>query len=378
MEMTPGRLAALTLGAFVLMAVAKPPRPTGGGYGMANPADRPSALTKRALSAASDSLLQTRSLLRLDATRDSVRQKVLSLPAAARNQVIADPRIKPSLRALWQQTYAASLASMGPGVVALPLVVVIDTTGWTYSSVQWLDTSSPESPSCATVVRLTMSPRVAADARELNFAVVHNRLAANFPQPADLGLCAFVARYGAPSPQMRAWLRDRDWRAVVTGYSPALPVRNTTAQMDFLYDLFWSSYDNSALGLHRRACRAGNDRYCLDAVAPRSLHRVKVDDGYVGFRYGSVAASDLMNQLAVSMGPAKFEELWRASDPLPVAYLRITGVPVDTLARRLIVGRGDPMRAGATVTAPEALVVLMITLLLAGVSTLAHPRRRKR
>ena len=378
MEMTARRLVALTLGAVVLMALAKPPRPSGGGWDIDEEL-APSDLTKRALTSASDSLMQVTSLVRLSATREEVRRRLAALPPTARNQVIADPRISASLRALWQRTYAATLAAAGPNAPALPVFVVFDTTREQAGSTQWIDTPGPASPGCATVVRMYVNPRLLNDTRSMT-RLIHRRLGPAFPQLADLGMCAFKARYGAPSAPLYDWLRERGWRPVVTGLSPSTPAQPASSQLvdGYYYNLFWDRSDNGALGLQRRACAAGIAAPCLDAVAPLSQNRVVVSDGYIGFRWGWVGSPDLMNQLALSMGAEKFGELWRAADPLPVAYQRITGVPIDTLARRLLLtSRGGPLHAGATVTMPELLVVLMITLLLAGISTLAHPRRRK-
>jgi len=377
-EMNARRLAALTLGAFVLMALAKPPRPSGGGWAMDEEL-APSDLTKRALTSASDSLLQVTALARLGATREEVRQRLAALPPMARNQVIADERISASLRSLWQRTYAATLAAAGQNPPALPVFVVLDTTREQASATQWIDTPGPASPGCATVVRMYVNPRLLGDTRAMT-RLIHRRLGPAFPQLADLGLCAFKARYGAPAPELNGWLRQRGWRPVVTGLSPWTPAQSGPSQSldSYYYNFFWDRSDNGALGLQRRACAAGVASPCLDAVAPLSQNRVVVSDGYIGFRWGWVGAPDLMNQLAVSMGPEKFGELWRAADPLPDAYRRITGVPIDTMARRLLLtSRGGPLHAGATVTIPEVLVVLMITLLLAGISTLGHPRRRK-
>jgi hypothetical protein len=77
------------------------------------------------------------------------------------------------------------------------------------------------------------------------------------------------------------------------------------------------------------------------------------------------------------MGPQRFAELWRAPDSLPDAYRRLTGVPVDTLAYRVVTQARSAVRAGASVTPGEFLVVLMIAGLLAGLATLSHPRRRR-
>ena len=364
MEMTARRLVALTLGAFVLMALAKPPRPSGGGWAIDEELTS-TDFTKRALESANDSLLQVTTLVRLEVTREEVRQRLAALPPAARNQVIADPRISATLRSLWQRTYAATLAAAGPNAPALPVFVVFDTTRKQYSSTQWLVAPGPDSPGCTTVIRVYVNPRVTNDTKAVT-RIMHRRLGPAFPQLADLGLCAFVARYGAVAPPTSAWLRARGWRPVVTGLSPSTPAQPGPSQLvDGYYYLFWDRSDNGALGLQRRACAAGVTSSCLAAVAPLSQNRVVVSDGYIGFRWAYVGSPDLMNQLAISMRAEKFGELWRASEPIPEAYRRITGVPIDTLARRLLLtSRGGPLHAGATVTIPELLVVLMITLLL--------------
>jgi hypothetical protein len=82
-----------------------------------------------------------------------------------------------------------------------------------------------------------------------------------------------------------------------------------------------------------------------------------------------------MNALASSLGPDRFAALWRADEEPDRAYLRLTGVPIDTLARRVLLGDAPPLRAGARVDLTDVLVIVAIALCFAGIAAFANPRR---
>lgn len=84
-----------------------------------------------------------------------------------------------------------------------------------------------------------------------------------------------------------------------------------------------------------------------------------------------------MHAVATSVGAERFGALWRADDSLPDAYRRVTGVPIDTLAQRVVLDRRGPVLAGATVTPIEVMALLAVAAVLAALATLSHPRRRR-
>ncbi len=376
--MTVRNSAGLAVGAFALVALAMPPRPTGSPY---NPDDRRTTVerTKRVIEAAEDSLRQVKGALRTRVLRDSVARMLAAFPADARDQLILDQRIAPSLRLLMQGTYAASRARLPQGRVALPMFVVLDTL-W-FTSTQWIEDASKGRPTCATIMHVAVSsysgPGVARNQRRWS-RDVRVALGAQFPKPDDFGLCAFEAAFGEPARVPRDWLRDRGWRPVGTGLSASRPRRRFDP---FYYGLNWDSYDNGALGMRYRACYAGRTAECNAAAASVIPRRQwQFDTSTVGWegsrfwRWGFSGSIDLMNALAASMGPEKFAELWHAEDAPPDAYRRITGVPMDTLAQRVLLAGRPPISFGASTTVSELLAVLLVAAFLAGLSTLSHPR----
>jgi hypothetical protein len=82
-----------------------------------------------------------------------------------------------------------------------------------------------------------------------------------------------------------------------------------------------------------------------------------------------------MNALASSLGPDRFAALWRADEAPDKAYRRLTGVPIDTLARRVLLGDSPPLRAGASVELTDVLVTIAIALFFAGLAAFSNPRR---
>ncbi len=372
--MTVRRAAALAVGAFALIAVAKPPRPVGTVWDRYTSADS----TKRVLEATGDSLIQLRAVARTVATRASVNRMLAAAPTSMRDGVIADERIAPSLRNHLSTVYAASRAKMPGSSMALPIFVVLDSTGELANSIQWLESPSAESPTCATVVQISASLRTLRDGRALA-TEVHRRLGPQFPQPRDFGLCGFEATFGAPSPVVRQWLRERGWISVRTGLSQALPPRPSSA---FFYNYWGGRFDDGLYWVSFDGCIAGRLEECVDAVAPRLLGRTVDMESYSSergtsrSRWGGRGSPDLMNALASSLGPQRFAELWRAADAPPDAYRRITGVPMDSLAHRVLVGDRPRRHSGATVSFGELIAVLLVAAAFAGISTLSHPRNR--
>ena len=369
--MTVRRAAALAVGAFALIAVAKPPHPVGTVWDRGRSADS----TKRVLEATGDSLRQLQGVVRTMVTRAHVNRMVAAAPTTMRDGVIADARIAPSLRNHLNTVYAASRARMPGSSMALPILVLLDSIGDRSNSIRWIESPGAEAPTCATVVQIQASLRTLRDARTLAMEV-HRRLGPQFPQPTDFGLCGFEATFGAPSPMVRQWLRERGWISVRTGLSQAPPVKRA-AQFNY-----WESVENGWRWVSYGGCLAGRLAPCVDAVAPRLPQRTGDVDSYIAERgtswgrWRARGSPDLMNALAASLGPQRFADLWHANEAPPDAYRRITGVPMDSLAHRVLVGGRPIRRAGAMVSFGELIAVLLVAAAFAGISTLSHPRNR--
>jgi len=382
--MTARRMVGVAAGAFALLVLARPPRPTGEGYFKDNPARQtPIERVKRVHDAAVDSLHAVERSIRALHVRDSVVRMLAAIPATARNQVITDARIPASVRRHLQAVYAESRTRMTGSTMPLPVFVALDSVSNYYddASRMWIEPSQSGIAACALITRVSFSGKTIADERQLGRAL-YRSLTSGFPQPRHFGLCAFESAYGAPSPAVRAWLRQRQFLPVASGLDPSR-APGSAAFDDYLDAFFWwSSVDNGALALTVRSCAAGHSAHCVAAVAPVTAGRVRDDSNYVtspsawySWRYRG--SRDLMNALAMSLGPQKFGDLWHANESPPDAYRRLTGVPIDTLARRLLMGGAAPIRTGAAPTIGELIAVLLIAAAFAGLATLSHPRNRR-
>jgi hypothetical protein len=377
MELTVRRAAGLALAAFVLLVLARPPHPAGMPYDEQR--TRGSSEVERARAAreaTNDTLYRVEYALWARQLRDSVRRELARTPAAGLNRAFIDARVPASLRAHIERVYADTRAKMPAGRVALPVFVVLDTsTNYRPGTTHWIENAAGSAPACATVAHVRMSQdsrRIARDFRRV--------VTADFPQPRHFGLCGFEAAFGAPASDVRRWLEEREYHPVSSGYDPT----RTSSVSRRLRDLvvpYLSYADNGILGLEMRACFAGRSERCLAAVAPTTNRTTIELDGVAsnGRWYGWYwnGSPDLMNTLATSMGAASFEKLWRGDAPPPEAYRRLTGVPIDTVARRVLVGDAPPLGVGASLSIASVLTPLLIAAVFAGLATLAHPRRRK-
>ncbi len=380
MEMTVRRTAGLAVAAFALLLLARPPRPTGLVYAEVqqrrmSPADR----AKSARTATLDSLLMVDYAIWSRRLRDSVERQLVAVPPAGRNRIVLDPRMPASVRSHMTEVYAASRVRMAGGA-ALPLFVVLDTArSYRLGTTLWIEHAQGGVTSCATLVRVRITNEALADERRRG-REIHRVLGGNFPQPKHFGLCGFEAAFGSPSPAMRDWLRAREYQPVASGYDPSQPPRLRPRWFRDNFIPYWNTANNAALALSMRACAAGRVGQCVDAVAPASerpltgAEEAPSDVRWYGWSWRG--SPDVMNTLAAGMGAERFAALWQGEDPPTNAYRRLTGVPIDTLARRVLLGTTSPVPAGASVSLGEAIVLLLVAAMFAGLATLSHPRRR--
>lgn len=384
MELTARRVAAIALAAFALILIARPPRPSGPTYYQRR--DRGTSPVERARfahDAARDTLRVVDYALWSTQVRDSVRRQLAATPASGRDRAFIDPRLPAARRAHIETVYAATRARMSGDGMALPLFVVLDTTlNYRLATTIWIDDVGGSTAACATVLRVRVSREAMRDVRRMS-RDIQRVVPARFPQPMNFGLCGFEAAFGAPSAEVRRWLHEREYRPVASGYDHSLSPRTPRYLGDYVNPYFYMG-ENEVMGLNLRACYAGRSERCLDAVAPVSERTVQ---GHVGeivevvsdwrwYGWGWNGSPDLMNAIATSMGAVSFGALWRGAASPPDAYLKLTGVPMDTLARRVLVGDAPPLRVGAAISLASALGPLLVAAVFAGLATLSHPRRR--
>jgi hypothetical protein len=381
MELTPRRAAGLALAAFVLLVLARPPRPIGLPY------DEQRERLSSALDRARDARDAARDTLRVvdysiwsRQVRDSVRRQLASTPENSRNRAFIDPRVPAATRTHLEAVYAASRARMSSGRMALPLFVVLDTTvNYRLGTTLWVEDAGGPAPACATFLRVRVSREAVRDERRMS-RDIQRVVGARFPQPFHFGLCGFEAAFGAPSAEVRRWLQEREFRPVASGYDPAVNPR-APRQLDRDVIPYFSSAQIAAVALDMRACVAGRVERCLSAVAPVSERPMSnidyVSSDWRWYGWGWDGSSHLMNAVATSMGAEAFGALWRGNASPPDAYRQLTGVPMDTLARRVLVGDAPPLQVGASLSLASVITPLLIAAFFAGLATLAHPRRRK-
>lgn len=317
--------------------------------------------------------------------RDSVRRELARIPQSGRNRTFIDPRVAAATRAHIEAVYAASRARMSANRMALPLFVVLDTTlNFRLGTTLWIEDAAGPTPACATLLRVRVSREAMRDPRRMA-RDIQRVVPARFPQPEHFGLCGFEAVFGAPSAEVRRWLEEREFRPVASGFDPTHKPRTPRFLNDVAIPYFYSSEKNAAMGLDLRACSAGRSAHCLNAVAPpseRAIYGPVVEIASVGanwrwYAWGWRGSPDLMNALAKSLGAESFGTLWRGSATPPDAYRQLTGVLIDTLARRVLVGDAPPLRVGASLSLASVITPLLIAAVFAGLATLAHPRHRK-
>ncbi|MDP1890999.1 MAG: hypothetical protein Q8K55_08915 [Gemmatimonadaceae bacterium] len=384
MELTARRAAALALAAFALLVIARPPRPTGMTYYQAR--NRASAVdrAREAQDATRDTLRVVNYALWSGQVRDSVRRVLAGAPEKGRDRAFIDPRVPAATRAHIDEVYAATRARMSAGRMALPIFVVLDTTlNYSLGTTLWVEDAAGPAPACATLLRVRVSREAMRDTRQMS-RDIQRVVPARFPQPEHFGLCGFEAEFGAPSADVRRWLEEREYRPIASGYDAR---RTPRVLRDSRGDVlpYFNSANNGAMALALRACFAGRSARCLDAVAPVSDRPVYGPVGGLSYvvsdwrwyRWGWYGSPDLMNTLAASMGAESFGAMWRGNASPPDAYQQLTGVSMDTLARRVLVGDAPPLGVGASLSLASVITPLLIAAVFAGLATLAHPRRRK-
>lgn len=383
--MTPRRMIGVALGAFALLVVAWPPRPSGRPYDERRVQLSPSQMADSLRSEALDTMRAVEHAIWMRRERDLVARTLAAMPAGARNSILVDPHIDASMRRHLEHVYAETRARM-PAGMALPVFVQIDTLWLGTANTMWIEDAVGGVPTCATVVRVQVARDRLVDPRKVA-SDVRRAFGAVFPQPRQLGLCAFEASFGAPSPAVRRWLRERRYRPLLVGFDAryAAQPHRTSLYMDeegFNPYYWYGGNDNAQSAVKARACAAGQVQWCTEAVAPKLAESI-VDTGesasdWQGRWYWARRGTPmLMNTLAAHMGPQRFAELWHADVAPPEAYRRIMGTPMDSLAQRLLIGGTEPLQAGTSNSLASVMAVLLIAAVLAGLSTLSDPRRRR-
>jgi len=147
------------------------------------------------------------------------------------------------------------------------------------------------------------------------------------------GACAFATRFGQPGAPIRIWV---DSVGPVSMSDVVLPPTgrelfhslSTLGDLDtwrISGDYYWSPTRE------QQACAGGRPDQCLEGLGFHGDGARRIDPPWVRFGRRGCAAP-VPAALLVELGPERFEKLWRGSDPVPVAYQRLTGRPFDQWA----------------------------------------------
>jgi hypothetical protein len=189
--------------------------------------------------------------------------------------------------------------------------------------------------------------------------------------------CAFTDAFGAPGPQISAFLQNSRYKfARRLSYAPGDTARRQP----------WYWYDNG--DDQSRRCRGGIDSACVAMAmnAPR-------DDGWYGWRSDlSVRAPDesedlfgevggfrqtFMESLARDLGSARFQRMWRSQKPLTEAYFEETGEPLATWIRAQQTLWNGPYRVGPMQPPASAFLTILTIVALAVITFRFAPRPYK-
>jgi hypothetical protein len=214
----------------------------------------------------------------------------------------------------------------------------------------------------------------------------------------NVGVCALYAKYGAPGPEIRRWLRSESWQqaAVVTSVRRRALHANPDAKL--VVDpsptsrlstafarqrTFENWYGDWQFGVSEIACLGGSDEMC--AAPMRSPNPITPDRRSAILPAGVIRLApwalsiewdhQLVAALEDQLGPERFAAFWTSAKSPEEAILDASGKPVGALIKAHLVSQFSPAESSPWPTAFEWLVQLT---LLGGVigAMIAGNRRR--
>lgn len=386
MELSVRRVAGLVVAVAALLFLFLPPRPTGFPYSrrsrVVTPAERADSLLREVESEEYSVGAQIwRTTVRAELTRRLAATGV-------DDRLTIDERVPRALGAHMQRTYAALRPRLGTAV-RTPIFLLAD-SAWGVPSFDaaFADDSIPSAASaCVTVFGMHLEGVPRAGRRDTTAYMLRTYRAAVFPRPTGLGLCAFEAAFGKPSPQVREWLTERELRPIAAGYDPFWPKIPTVGRypdgtLDTVSPYWWDWEALPGLTIERRACAAGRLDHCAAALIPVIPSKSRERATLMSWRgrylngFGAFGSPWLMNALARHLGPARFAELWKSDAAPPETFKRLTGAPMDSLLRAVEFGERPHIDVGASVNGVMLLASLLLFAALLGAAMLTNPRKR--
>ena len=206
-----------------------------------------------------------------------------------------------------------------------------------------------------------------------------------------VGPCAFYRAFGMPGPRVDEWLRTRGWSFSNDGsWSEGARSINLASHADWQYQspiTMVLGVNNSLpffveMGADGVQCTAAELRACSRAVLERQgLTGPIVVDGnvllrsYPSFAWGwsgrnralGVREYSLMADMVRTVGRDRFARFWTSGDPVPAAFEKATGEPLDRWTARWAVsqyGRVPGLGAGVSWSAAALSVSVIVLALL--------------
>jgi hypothetical protein len=188
-----------------------------------------------------------------------------------------------------------------------------------------------------------------------------------------LGPCAFVARYGAPGPEISRWLRDGAYRLAQRRSAVLQPgVGDLTHERELTV---WSE-DDRAL----RGCIGGRDDLCVHALLMPS-GTAHVRDGpallHLNSRFppGVNDSRAMLDHLEQEFGSARFEAFWTSDADVPTAFAGAFGIGAGDWVREWGRSRYGDHALGPRVDAVTLVLSALLVACLVGAAVSTQRRR---
>jgi hypothetical protein len=188
-----------------------------------------------------------------------------------------------------------------------------------------------------------------------------------------LGPCAFVARYGAPGPEISRWLSDGAYRLAEHRSGVPRPGVGDAARKREL--TVWSE-DDRAL----RGCIDGRDDLCVTALlmSPGASH---VRDGPAVLNLdrrlppGGTDSRAMLDHLEREFGSARFEAFWTSDADVQTAFASAFGIGAGDWVREWGRSRYGDRGLGPRVDAVTLLLSALLVSCLAAAAVFIEHRR---
>ena len=294
------------------------------------------------------------------------------LPAAPGVTVQLSPAVRPDTRDTVYANVERELAAMGEPRARIGIFLVDNAYG--HRPGVPLSRARPEREMYAGVDSAGAYCAVVHAApvgRTIGMVISDSRLSAS-AGASMLGPCAFVARYGAPGPEISRWLSDGAYRLAEHRSAVLQLVGDPTHERELTV---WSE-DDRAL----RGCIGGRDDLCVNALLmPTSAAHVRDGPAVLQldrrFPPGANDSRAMLDHLEQEFGSARFEAFWTSDADVPTAFAGAFGIGAGDWVREWGRSRYGDRALGPRVDAVTLLLSALLVSCLAAAAVLIERRR---